>query len=92
MNEPNPTPEEEGPRPAPPDAWKDVVMGQVSHPLVAPHPEPPEAGEDELTQAAMADPADVAYQQGDPRPTFWRVLVVVLIAVAALAVVFGFAR
>ena len=54
MNEPNPTPGEDGPRPTPPDAWKDVVMGQVSHPLVA--------------------------------------LVVVLIAVAALAVVFGFAR
>ena len=92
MNEPNPTPGEDGPRPTPPDAWKDVVMGQVSHPLVAPHPEPAEAGEDELTQAAMADPADVAHQEGDPRPTFWRVLVVVLIAVAALAVVFGFAR
>ena len=92
MNEPPLNPETDGPRPVAPDAWKDVVMGQISHPLVPPHPEPAEAGEDDLTQAAMTDPADVAYQEGDPRPTFWRVVVVALIAVAALAIVFGFAR
>ncbi|GEM_PF-3589984 len=46
----------------------------------------------ELTEAAMSDPADVTNQESDPHPTFWRVVVLVLVAVAALSVVFGFAR
>jgi hypothetical protein len=49
--------------------------------------EPPE--EDELTQAALSDPASVHEAEPDPHPTFWRVLVVVGIALAALSVVFG---
>ena len=76
----------------PAGGWKPVVMGQLVDGLIPPHPEPPEAAEDELTQAALSDPEDVAYQEPDPRPTFWRVLVVVFIAVAALSVVFGLGR
>jgi len=87
-------PEEEAPGPVPVagDAWKPVVMGQVSGDLFPRHPEPPEAPLDELTEAALNDPANVAHQEGDSAPTFWRVLVVVLIAVAALAIVFRIGR
>jgi hypothetical protein len=49
--------------------------------------QPPE--EDELTQAALSDPESVHEQAPDPHPTFWRVLVVVIIALVALTVVFG---
>lgn len=87
---------EEQPLPEPPaqpaNTWKPVIMGQVSGDLLPPHPGAPEASEDELTQAALSDPADVAYEEPDPHPTFWRVLVIVLIAVGALSVVFRFAR
>ena len=82
---------EEAPRPDP-EAWKPVVMGQLSGDLIPPHPEPPEAPEDELTEAALSDPMNVAYQEEDPHPTFWRVLVLVCIAVGALSIVFRFAR
>jgi len=74
------------------DAWMPVVMGQAVRGFVPPHPEPPEALEDELTLAALSDPCDVRQQEEDARPTFWRVLVLVLIAVAALSIVFRFAR
>ena len=73
-----------------PEPWKTVYMGQISGELVPYHPEPPEAPEDELTQAAMADPRDVNLNRAHETsaPTFWRVLVVVMLAVGALAVVF----
>ena len=65
-------------------------MGQISADLVPFHPAPPEASEDELTQAAMADPRDVNLDTGHQAgsPTLWRLLTVLLVAVAALAVVF----
>lgn len=78
--------------PEAPGDWRPVIMGQISGALVPPHPEPPEASEDDLTQAAMSDPDGLVEQEPDPHPTFWRVLVVVLIAVGALSVVFRFAR
>jgi hypothetical protein len=74
------------------EGWKPVVMGQVSGDLVPPHPEPPEATEDELTLAALTDPADVSRQEAGTHPTVWRVLILILIAVAALSMVFIYAR
>lgn len=73
-----------------PEAWKTVYMGQLSHDLVPFHPEPPEAPEDELTREAMEDPGDVtrADADGERAPTLWRLVVVVLVAVGALAIVF----
>lgn len=44
------------------------------------------APEDELTRAALADPGQVEAPGG--RPTLWRLVTVVLFAVAALAIVF----
>ena len=74
------------------DAWKPVIMGQVCGELLPPHPEPPEAPEDELTQAALSDPDGLDAQEHDPSPTLWRLVVLVLIAVGALSIVFRFAR
>ena len=72
------------------EAWKTVYFGQIAADLVPFHPEPPEAGEDELTQAALNDPQNVNSEAFEtiPRPTVWRLLTVLLVAVAALAVVF----
>lgn len=72
------------------EAWRTVYLGQLSADLVPFHPEPPEAPEDELTQAALTDPGDVTVGAGRPDgpASFWRVLVVLAIGVSALAVVF----
>jgi len=71
------------------DAWKTVYFGQLSRDLVPYHPDPPEAPEDELTQAALSDPDSVNRKESESTgPTFWRVLVVVAVAIASLAMVF----
>ena len=56
--------------------------------IEAPEATPPAEPVDELTQAALSDPGDV--NQGGPHdaPTLWRVLTVIAVAVAALAIVF----
>jgi len=87
-------PDESGPAippvaPGDKDAWKVVYFGQLSRDLVPYHPDPPEAPEDELTQAALSDPDSVTGAEAEPTgPTFWRVLVVVAVAIASLALVF----
>jgi hypothetical protein len=72
------------------DAWKLVYFGQISRDLVPFHPEPPEAPEDELTRAALSDPD--SQTRGEPghdtRPTLWRLLAVLAVAVIALGLVF----
>ncbi|BDU78885.1 hypothetical protein [Mesoterricola sediminis] len=75
-----------------PEAWKPVVMGQLSGGLIPPHPEPPEADEDELTRAALEDPAAQAGHPADAPPTVWRLVFIILVAVAALSIVFRLAR
>lgn len=80
-------PEMVGP-PGQDQAWKQVYFGQVANPLVPPHPEAPEAPEDELAQAALQDPGAATRDMVDTRPTFWRIVVLILVAVAALAIVF----
>ena len=94
MSEPDGRPERlEPPLPKDKDAWKMVYFGQLSRDLVPYHPDPPEAPEDELTQAALTDPDSVT--RGEPdggAPTLWRLLAVVTVAVAALALVFWRSR
>jgi hypothetical protein len=72
-----------------PDAWKVVYFGQVSQDLVPRHPEPPETPEDELTQLALGDPGDVRHEGSHPAPgpTLWRLLFLILLAIAALTLV-----
>jgi len=92
MNDPEPRPEPGPDGPPPPadkDAWKLVYFGQLSRDLVPYHPDPPEAPEDELTQAALSDPDNVTRGDGAASgPTFWRVLVLMAVAIGALAMVF----
>jgi len=90
---------EPGPNPAPQlasrdqDAWKVVYFGQLSRDLVPYHPDPPEAPEDELTQAALTDPDSVTRGEIDQAaPTFWRVLTVAAVAIVSLALVFWRSR
>jgi hypothetical protein len=72
------------------DAWKLVYFGQISRDLVPYHPDPPEAPEDELTQAALSDPESATRGEAGTGsgPTFWRLLVVVAVAIISLAMVF----
>ncbi len=70
------------------DGFRRVYLGQVADPLVAPHPGAPEAPEDELTQAALEDPATEVRDIPMLKPTLWRVVFLVVLAVFALAVVF----
>jgi len=60
----------------------------VASPLVPPHPEPPESPEEELNRAAMEDPGASVRDMPDARPTFWRAVFLIVLAVAALAMVF----
>lgn len=86
MDEPTPT---AGGPPGDPQAGP-VLTGQVTG--TPPQAHPHEGYEDELTQAALSDPAGLEEPAPDPHPTFWRVLVVVLIALGALSIVFRSAR
>lgn len=69
-------------------AWKRVTFGQIAEPLVPAHPEPPEASADELDQAALEDPSAATRDMVDTRPTLWRIVALIVLAVVALAIVF----
>jgi hypothetical protein len=89
MTADGPDPAEQPVPPVDKDAWKLVYFGQLSRDLVPYHPDPPEAPEDELTRAALEDPDGATRGEvPDSGPTFWRVLVVVAVAIASLALVF----
>ena len=77
-----------GGEPPPQDGFRRVYLGQVADPLVPPHPGSPEAPEDELTQMALEDPATVVRDIPMLKPTLWRVVFLVVLAVVALTVVF----
>ena len=71
------------------EAWKTVYFGQISQDLVPTPPQPPEAPEDELTREALEDPEALAPEgHGNPAPTAWRLVVMLMVAVVALAMVF----
>ena len=70
------------------DSFRRVYLGQGSDPLGEPHPGKPEATEDELTQAALEDPAKSVRDMTQLKPTLWRVVFLVVLGVLALTVVF----
>ncbi len=74
------------------DGYRKVMFGEVADPLFPPHPGAPESSEDELTRAAMEDPAASTMHGARPEPTFWRFITVLVFAVLALAVVFWWFR
>ncbi len=81
-------PPDSGGEPAPQDTFRKIYFGQLSDPLL-PEPEVPSSTpEDELTRAALEDPDAYQGEEIDPRPTSWRWVFLLLLAVGALAVVF----
>lgn len=69
------------------DTFRRVYLGQVSDPLIPPHPAPEETPEDELTRLALEDPQ--ASEPAAPTgPTLWRVIALIAFAVLALGTVF----
>jgi hypothetical protein len=70
------------------DTFRKVYLGEVADPLFPPHPAPPETPEDELTEAALADATPQAPEFVSHR-TAWRLIFLLVLAVAALAYIFG---
>ena len=90
----NPGEAEEGPLLVGPskETYLKVILGQVVDPLFPPHPDPPETSEDELTRAAMEDPAGFGPEAQDSKPTLWRIVTLLSFAVLALGLVFWWRR
>lgn len=88
MNDPRP----EGAEPLPPpqDTFRKVYFGPLADPLIQAVPEAPAPeAEDELTRAALEDPEAQHLQLPlDDQPTLWRLVVLILFAIAALGIVF----
>ncbi len=70
------------------DCFRKVCMGQVCDPLFPAHPEPEEAPEDELTRAALEDPAAFQVHAPGPISGLWRLVALISLAVIALGIVF----
>lgn len=74
------------------DGYRKVLFGEVADPLFPPHPGAPESSDEELTRAAIEDPAASTAHTASIEPTFWRFVTVLVFAVVALAVVFWWFR
>ncbi|MDR1840747.1 MAG: hypothetical protein LBQ86_02355 [Holophagales bacterium] len=70
------------------DGYRSVVFGQIADGLIPPHPGPPEATDDELSVAAMSDPAASEAEDRQSQPTIWRVVFLLVLITVALAIVF----
>lgn len=88
MNEP--LPGGEAPLAPPQDTFRKVYFGPLADPLIpAVREDPAPDAEDELTRAALEDPdAQQLNLPQDGQPTLWRLVVLILFAVAALGIVF----
>ncbi len=72
----------------PKDSFHRIIFGQVEEPLF-PAPNPPtDTPDDELTRAAMNDPAAHTLDIQETPPTLWRFLVLIALVVGALTIVF----
>lgn len=72
----------------PTDSFHRIIFGQVEEPLF-PAPDPPcDTTEDDLTRAALDDPAARTVDVQDSAPTLWRLVVLIILVVVALAIVF----
>jgi hypothetical protein len=70
------------------DSFRHVMFGQIADGLLPPCQSSQVSDEDELSQAALSDPdasADAGHQY---QPTAWRVIFLLVVAAAALAIVF----
>ncbi len=74
------------------DTYRKLVLGEVADPLFPAHPGVPETPGDELTRAALEDPAALELHRPDHRPTTWRLVTLLVVAAVALAIVFWQSR
>lgn len=88
-----PEPERDGPMEPPDgpvvqDTFRKVYFGQISDPLIPEPRVPVDTPDDELTRAALADPDALKGEVVEGGPTAWRWVFLLLLAVAALAIIF----
>ena len=72
----------------PQDSFHRIIFGQVEEPFFPAPNVPSDTPEDELTRAALNDPAAHTLDIHDSPPTLWRFVVLIILVVAALAIVF----
>lgn len=72
----------------PRDSFHRIIFGQVEEPLFPAPRTPSETPEDDLTRAALDDPAGHTLDVHDTGPTLWRFVVLIAVVVVALAIVF----
>ena len=85
--------EPRGPSPtSPTEAGADPVEDQGLGAGRSIIPWPAESPDEALVREAMEDPAAQSLEDIHPHPTVWRVVVLMVVAIAALSVVFGLTR
>jgi len=72
----------------PQDSFHRIIFGQVEEPLFPAPNAPSDLPEDDLTRAALNDPAAQIVDIQDTPPTLWRLVVLIILVVVALAIVF----
>lgn len=72
----------------PQDSFHRIIFGQVEEPLFPAPNVPSDMPEDDLTRAALNDPAAHAFDIHDASPTLWRLVALIIVVVVALAIVF----
>jgi len=70
------------------DNYRHVMFGQIADGIMPPHPDSPETTEDELSAAALSDPAASETDNRPYQPTIWRALFLIALAVVSLAILF----
>lgn len=72
----------------PKDSFHRIIFGQVEEPLFPAPDTRSDTPEDDLTRAALNDPAGHTIDIHETPPTLWRLVVLILVVVVALAIVF----
>ncbi|MDR2697129.1 MAG: hypothetical protein LBB40_01480 [Holophagales bacterium] len=70
------------------DGYRHVYFGQIADGLIPYRPGPSLSTDDELSRAALSDPAASDVEKQKPQPTAWRIVFLIAIISVALAVVF----
>jgi hypothetical protein len=70
------------------DSFRHVLFGQIADGILPPCQGPQETDDDELSRAALSDPAASVIEDKQYNPTPWRVIFLLVVAAIALAIVF----
>jgi hypothetical protein len=72
----------------PQDSFHRIIFGQVEEPLFPAPNSPSDTPDDDLTRAALNDPAAHTIDIQETPPTLWRLVVLITLVVVVLAIVF----